>query len=112
MAVAGLSLATAPAAHAAEAPTVDSAVTSIVDIVKATGEVVKQGVSAAQTGAGYARSAYEAAAPVVKNAVQTAAPVVEKGYKTAVDAASPVVQVCDMHCRACMRARVCMCDAV
>ncbi|KAI3428061.1 hypothetical protein D9Q98_006445 [Chlorella vulgaris] len=92
VAVAGLSLATAPAAHAAEAPTVDSAVTSIVDIVKATGEVVKQGVSAAQTGAGYARSAYEAAAPVVKNAVQTAAPVVEKGYKTAVDAASPVVQ--------------------
>lgn len=62
VAVAGLSLggAGAPAAvHAQEGASVDSAVASIVDIVKATGEVVKQGVSAAQTGAEYAKSAYE-----------------------------------------------------
>jgi hypothetical protein len=94
VAVAGLSLASAaPAAQAADAPAVDSAVASIVDLVKATGEVVKQGVTAAQTGVEYARSAYDVAAPVVKSAVETAAPVVEKGVRSAVDAATPVVQV-------------------
>lgn len=64
VAVAGLSLGGvgAPAAaHAQDAPAVDvdQAVTSLVDLVKATGEVVKSGVSAAQTGAEYAKSAYE-----------------------------------------------------
>ncbi|EFN57939.1 hypothetical protein CHLNCDRAFT_142036 [Chlorella variabilis] len=93
--VAGLSLlgtAGAPAAHAQDAPSVDEAVASIVDIVKATGEVVKQGVSAAQTGVDYAKTAYEAAAPVVKSAVEQAAPVVEKGVRTAVDVAAPALQ--------------------
>lgn len=64
VAAAGLSLvgAAAPvAAQAADGPTVDTAVASVVDIVKATGEVVKQGVSAAQTGAEYAKAAYEQA---------------------------------------------------
>lgn len=64
MAAAGLSLvgAAAPAAaQAADGPSVDTAVASVVDIVKATGEVVKQGVSAAQTGAEYAKAAYEQA---------------------------------------------------
>ncbi|KAL4447383.1 hypothetical protein ABPG77_007416 [Micractinium sp. CCAP 211/92] len=95
VAAAGLSLvgAAAPAAaQAADGPSVDTAVASVVDIVKATGEVVKQGVSAAQTGAEYAKAAYEQVAPVVKSAVDVAAPVVEKGVKTAVDVATPVVQ--------------------
>lgn len=95
VAAAGLSLlgAAAPAAaQAADAPSVDTAVASVVDIVKATGEAVKQGVSAAQTGAEYAKAAYEQVAPVVKSAVDVAAPVVEKGVKTAVDVATPVVQ--------------------
>lgn len=61
MAVAGLSLgsAGAPAAAQAAEVDVDAAVSSLVDIVKATGEVVKSGVSAAQTGAEYARQAYD-----------------------------------------------------
>ena len=99
--VAGLSLlgtAGAPAAHAQDAPSVDEAVASIVDIVKATGEVVKQGVSAAQTGVDYAKTAYEAAAPVVKSAVEQAAPVVEKGVRTAVDVAAPALQVRPRGC--------------
>lgn len=41
------------------AATQPQAVGSIVDLVKATGEAVKTGVSAAQTGAEYARAAYE-----------------------------------------------------
>lgn len=64
VAAAGLSLlgAAAPAAaQSADAPSVDTAVASVVDIVKATGEAVKQGVSAAQTGAEYAKAAYEQA---------------------------------------------------
>lgn len=40
-------------------PPKPQAVGSIVDLVKATGEAVKTGVSAAQTGAEYARAAYE-----------------------------------------------------
>ena len=40
-------------------PSLAQAVGSIVDLVKATGEAVKSGVSAAQTGAEYARAAYE-----------------------------------------------------
>ena len=57
-ALAGASLASA-AAPAAHAQDVDGAVASIVDFVTATGDVVKQGVSAAQTGAEYAKAAYE-----------------------------------------------------
>lgn len=92
IAVAGLTLSSPAAAHAADAPTVDSAVSSIVDIVKATGEVVKQGVTAAQTGVEYAKSAYDVAAPVVREAVEAATPVLERGVKTAVDVAGPALQ--------------------
>lgn len=92
-AAAGLSLAFAPAAQAAAGePAVDSAVSSVVDLVKATGEIVKQGVSAAQTGAGYAKSAYDQVAPVVKNAVDAATPVVKEGVRAAADAAGPALQ--------------------
>ena len=57
--VAGLSLVVGAMPAAAQAADVDSAVSTVVDIVKATGEVVKQGVSAAQTGAEYAKAAYD-----------------------------------------------------
>lgn len=86
------SAATPAAALAQDAPAVDTAVSSIVDIVKATGEVVKQGVDYAKSGAELARSAYDYAAPVVKSAVETATPVVEKGVRSAVEAAGPALQ--------------------
>ena len=93
---AGLSLvgsAAAPAAaQAQDAPAVDTAVSSIVDIVKATGEVVKQGAEYAKTGAELAKSAYDLAAPVVKSAVSSATPVVEKGVRSAVEVAGPALQ--------------------
>ncbi|KAI7844130.1 hypothetical protein COHA_002266 [Chlorella ohadii] len=93
--VAGLSLGSAglpAAAHAQDGATVDQAVGSIVDLVKATGEAVKTGVSAAQTGAEYARAAYEQVAPVVKTAVETAAPVVKEGVKATVETVTPALQ--------------------
>jgi urease accessory protein UreF len=93
--VAGLSLGSASlpaAAHAQDGATVDQAVGSIVDLVKATGEAVKTGVSAAQTGAEYARAAYEQVAPVVKSAVETAAPVVKEGVKATVETVTPALQ--------------------
>lgn len=92
VAVAGLSLGSAGAPAAAQAADVDSAVSNLVDLVKATGEVVKSGVSAAQTGAEYAKQAYDQVAPVVKSAVETAAPVVQEGVKAAVQTATPALQ--------------------
>lgn len=62
VAVAGLSLGGAgmpAAAHAQGGVSVDDAVGTLVDVIRATGEVVKQGVSAAQTGAEYAKVAYD-----------------------------------------------------
>ena len=68
MASLSLGSSAAPAAAAAQAQQqdaagVDAAVSSLVDVVRAAGEAVKQGVSAAQTGADYARSAYDQVRP-------------------------------------------------
>lgn len=47
------------AAPAARADTVDSAINTAIDLVKATGEAVKAGISAAETGVEYAKTAYD-----------------------------------------------------
>lgn len=81
-------LSSAGAAHAEESAVVDSAVSSIVEIVKATGDAVKVGLGVAEQGVAAAKGAYETVAP----AVQTAADTVGPAVKSAVQAATPVVE--------------------
>lgn len=88
-------LSSAGAANAAAESTVDTAVNSLIDIVKATGDAVKIGLDAATSGAEYAKGAYEQVAPVVKTAVDAAAPVVQAGVKAAGDIAQPALKAAE-----------------
>ena len=92
--VAGLAASSGLAAAPAQAQesAVDTAVGTVIDLVRATGEAAKQAVEAAQSGVEYAKQAYEQVAPVVKSAVDATAPVVTDYVKTAADAASPVLK--------------------
>lgn len=81
-------LSSAGAAHAEDSAVVDSAVSSIVEIVKATGDAVKVGLGVAEQGVAAAKGAYQTVAPVVQTAADTVGPAV----KSAVQAATPVVE--------------------
>ena len=81
-------LSSAGAAHAEDSAIVDSAVSSIVEVVKATGDAVKAGLGVAEQGVAAAKGAYQTVAPVVQTAADTVAPAV----KSAVQAATPVVE--------------------
>jgi rhodanese-related sulfurtransferase len=80
---------------------IDSAVSSIVEIVRSTGDAVKAGLGVAEQGIDAAKTAYQtvapavqtatdAVAPVVKSAVQAATPVIKSGVRAAGEAASSV----------------------
>ncbi|GAB4821917.1 hypothetical protein N2152v2_008963 [Parachlorella kessleri] len=100
-AVVGLSALTAAgAARAAEEAVVDTAVSSVIDIVKATGEAVKAGLVAAGQGLDVAKDAYQQVAPVVKTAVDAATPVVQAGVKVAGDVAAPAFKAVEPSVKA------------
>lgn len=99
--LAGLSaLGSAGAARADQEVVVDSAISSVIDVVKATGDAVKAGLAVAESGVEYAKGAYDQVAPVVKSAVDAAAPVVKAGVKVAGDFASPVIKAAEPSVKA------------
>lgn len=61
-----------------QADVVDTTVETVVSGVKATGDVVKQGVSVAEQGVASAQEALSKVAPVVEGAAKTVAPVVNR----------------------------------
>lgn len=67
---------------------IDSAVSSIVEIVKSTGDAVKAGLGVAEQGIDAAKSAYQTISPVVQTATDAVAP----AFKSAVQAATPVIK--------------------
>lgn len=75
-------------AHADEQTTVDTAVTSIVEIVKSAGEAVKSGIAITEQGIEAAKEAYQTVSPVVQATTDVVAPVVKAGVNVAV----PVVK--------------------
>lgn len=88
-------------AHAEDGAMIDSAVSSIVEIVKSTGEAVKSGIGVAEQGLDAAKGAYqtispavetatEAVTPAFKSAVQIATPAIKSGVRAAGEAASSV----------------------
>ncbi|GIL47528.1 hypothetical protein Vafri_4328, partial [Volvox africanus] len=79
------------AARAAEADQLDTTVESVVGAVKATGEVVKAGISTIQTGVKILKDGYDVAAPIAKQAVDTVAPVVVEAAKKTVELAQPAI---------------------
>ncbi|KAL4533072.1 hypothetical protein Ndes2526A_g08525 [Nannochloris sp. 'desiccata'] len=75
-------------AHAEDGAMIDSAVSSIVEIVKSTGDAVKAGLGVAEQGLDTAKSAYQTISP----AIQTATDAVTPAFKSAVQAATPVIK--------------------
>ncbi|KAJ9529557.1 hypothetical protein QJQ45_013933 [Haematococcus lacustris] len=78
--------------RAAQEPVVDSAVDSVVVAIKAAGEVIKAGVTAAQAGIQVLKEGYDIAAPIVEKAYKVASPIVGQAIKATVDAASPAIK--------------------
>lgn len=86
-------------AFAEDADNVDSAVNTVVDVVKATGGVVRSGIDVLSSGVTALQQGYEIAAPVLKQGIDAVAPVLSQAYKVtsevavpALKAAGPVVQ--------------------
>ncbi|KAL3132062.1 hypothetical protein ABBQ32_008676 [Trebouxia sp. C0010 RCD-2024] len=75
-----------------EPSTVDQAVNSVVDVVKAGGGAVKSLATAAGNGLQYAQQAYDRVAPVVQDAARTASPYVKSAISTAGDVAAPALR--------------------
>lgn len=71
---------------------VDSAVNSVIDAVKAAGGVVQQGLDVAGVGAQYAKEAVDKAAPYVKTAADTVSPYVKTAVDTVKDVAGPALR--------------------
>mmetsp|Transcript_7847 Transcript_7847/g.19568 ORF Transcript_7847/g.19568 Transcript_7847/m.19568 type:complete len:381 (-) Transcript_7847:883-2025(-) len=91
VAIASSVVLSAAPAFAADEP-VDSAVDTVINAVKATGEIVKSSISAVESGVKVLKEGYDVAAPVVQKAYNAAAPVVEQTVKVVSDAAAPVVK--------------------
>ncbi|GLC44066.1 hypothetical protein PLESTB_000933000 [Pleodorina starrii] len=77
---------------AARADELDTTVESVVGAVKATGEVVKAGITTLQTGVKILKDGYDVAAPIAKQAVDTVAPVVVEAAKKTVELAQPAIE--------------------
>jgi rhodanese-related sulfurtransferase len=75
-------------AHAEDGAMIDSAVSSIVEIVKSTGDAVKAGLGVAEQGLDAAKSAYQTVSPVVSTATDAVTP----AFKSAVELATPVIK--------------------
>ncbi|GFR43580.1 hypothetical protein Agub_g4677 [Astrephomene gubernaculifera] len=82
----------ASAARAAEADQLDSTVDTVIGAVKATGEVVKAGLTTLQSGVQVIKEGYEVAAPYAKQAVDTVAPVVVDAAKKTVELTQPALE--------------------
>ncbi|KAG2451346.1 hypothetical protein HYH02_003950 [Chlamydomonas schloesseri] len=79
-------------ASAARADELDTTVESVIGAVKATGEVVKTGITAIQTGVKVLKDGYDVAAPIAREVVDTVAPVVVEAAKKTVELASPAIE--------------------
>ncbi|KAG2485889.1 hypothetical protein HYH03_015471 [Edaphochlamys debaryana] len=77
---------------AARADELDTTVESVVGAVKATGEVVKAGITTLQTGAKLLKDGYDVVAPIAKEAVDTVAPVVVEAAKKTAELAQPALE--------------------
>lgn len=81
-----------PASSVLQPSTIDQAVSSVVDVVRAGGDAFKSFANAAEGGLQYAQQAYGKAAPVLKNAADTASPYVKSALTTAQDVAAPALK--------------------
>lgn len=84
-------LSAAPAV-AAESDSVDTTINTVIGAVRATGELVKSGITGVQAGVQVLKEGYEVAAPVIKQGYDVVLPVVTQAAKTAGDLAAPAIQ--------------------
>ncbi|KAA6421320.1 MAG: calcium sensing receptor [Trebouxia sp. A1-2] len=83
-----------------ESTSIDQAVNSVVDVVKAGGGAVKNLAAAAGSGLQYAQQAYDRVAPVVQDAATTASPYVKSALTTAQDVAAPALRAVEPSVKA------------
>lgn len=83
-----------------ESTSIDQAVNSVVDVVKAGGGAVKSLAAAAGNGLQYAQQAYDKVAPVVQDAATTASPYVKSALTTAQGVAAPALRAVEPSVKA------------
>lgn len=84
-----------PASTVLQPSSIDTAVSSVVDAVRAGGDTAKGLANAAQSGLQYAQQAYGKAAPVLKSAADTASPYVKSAFSTAQEVVKPVLKAAE-----------------